>query len=101
MDFLRRRDRDENRTRFHWTHTLACTGISGALNRNRKHISRRFCLTAVLRGLERSGSPALRRCGEASIVSFPAHGPGIPAGRKEDTRWISTVFDHPSETGTE
>ncbi|MBW1776331.1 MAG: membrane protein insertion efficiency factor YidD [Deltaproteobacteria bacterium] len=38
------------------------------VNRNSEHIPRRFCLTVVLRGLERSGNPALRCSGEASIA---------------------------------
>ncbi|MBW1954308.1 MAG: hypothetical protein JRI83_01135 [Deltaproteobacteria bacterium] len=33
------------------------------LNRSSERIPRRFCLTALLRGLERSGNPALRGYG--------------------------------------
>jgi len=40
--------------------------VADAVNRNSEGLPRRFCLTAVLRGLERSGNPALRGCGEAS-----------------------------------
>jgi len=55
------------------------------LNRNSARIPRRFCLTAVLRGLERSGNPALRDRGEASNCwkrknPFPAPGGGKRKG---------------------